>query len=584
MNQGLKRLLKGAGFSGGALLVGIFFGIFLTPYMLATLGERAYGIYVCASLFAGWCGLLDFGLTTTTSRFVTKYYALDDWDGLNEIGSTAIVLFGALSAAVALTALVACGVASFFATGPDAPTLATALFCSGVSFAISKVSDGVCGVLRGALRQELTGGTVFVFRILFGVVNFAILFFGGRVVALVVGNAVLTLLQLGVYVALLRAAVPRFRFSLRSFRRGRVRELFEYGVFAFLAQVGETAVDRSDLLLISAFMSLNDVARYNLVVVTLCSYLTSFIRETSTWQTNWFAKLAASTEATSKNDAASMQDESDKNDATSTVEETAKNDAAPTSEETEKGDATSLNAGEKRTRCGNDGCDVALSGEFFASRAAIHRAAIYWTLFLAGGVLAFGRAFVERWIGAAYLDVFPALALCVVATALYRGSSETNARALQGVARHRVLAVGAILHGAANVVWSVVFIYCGLGLYGVALGTVLPGVAIHFGWLPNATCRLLGERRRTYWARYIKTTALGVAALAGPFAVVWSCVKPNYYSICAWGVFYVVGGAAALFALGTTGAEKRALVRRLQKRRDAASMNNVENGAKKDVA
>lgn len=561
MNQGLKRLLKGAGFSGGALLVGIFFGIFLTPYMLATLGERAYGIYVCASLFAGWCGLLDFGLTTTTSRFVTKYYALDDWDGLNEIGSTAIVLFGALSAAVVLTALVACGAASLFATGPDAPTLATALFCSGVSFAISKVSDGVCGVLRGALRQELTGGTVFVFRILFGVVNFAILFFGGRVVALVVGNAVLTLLQLGVYVALLRAAVPRFRFSLRSFRRGRVRELFEYGVFAFLAQVGETAVDRSDLLLISAFMSLNDVARYNLVVVTLCSYLTSFIRETSTWQTNWFAKLAAST-----------QDKSDEND------------AASTAEETEKGDAASLNAGEKRTRCGNDGCDVALSGEFFASRAAIHRASIYWTLFLAGGVLAFGRAFVERWIGAAYLDVFPELALCVVATALYRGSSETNARALQGVARHRVLAVGAILHGAANVVLSVVFIYCGLGLYGVALGTVLPGVAIHFGWLPNATCRFLGERRRTYWARYLKTTALGVAALAVPFAVVWNCVKPNYCSICAWSVFYVVVGAAALFALGTTGVEKRALGERIRKGRNAAATDKTKDVARQDVA
>ncbi|MBQ7030625.1 MAG: hypothetical protein IJN32_10310 [Thermoguttaceae bacterium] len=312
--------------------------------------------------------------------------------------------------------------------------------------------------------------------------------------------------------------------------------------------------------------------------------MTSFIRETSPWQTNWFAKLAASTETTLKSDAASTAKKTSKNDAASTAEEREKNDAASTSKEPENNDAPSLNAGEKRTRCGNDGCNVALSGEFFASRAAIHRASIYWTLFLAGGVLAFGRAFVERWIGAAYLDVFPALALCVVATALYRGSSETNARALQGVARHRVLAVGAILHGAANVVLSVVFIYCGLGLYGVALGTVLPGVAIHFGWLPNATCRLLGERRRTYWARYIKTTALGVAALAGPFAVALNYVKPDYYSICAWGVFYGVVGAAALFALGTTEAEKRALVRRLQKRRDAASMNNAENGAKKDVA
>ncbi|MBR4833228.1 MAG: oligosaccharide flippase family protein [Thermoguttaceae bacterium] len=556
MNQGLKRLLKGAGFSGGALLVGIFFGIFLTPYTLATLGERAYGIYVCASLFAGWCGLLDFGLTTTTSRFVTRYCAIDDWDGLNEIGSTAIVLFGALSAAVVSTAFVACGAAFFFATGADAPTLAAALFCSGVSFAISKVSDGVCGVLRGALRQELTGATVFVFRILFGVVNFAILFFGGRVVALVVGNAVLTLLQLVVYIALMRAAVPRFHFSFRSFRPERVRELFEYGVFAFLAQLGETAVDRSDLLLISAFMSLNDVARYNLVVVTLCSYLTSFVRETSTWQTNWFAKLAASTAETQKIDATSMK----KNEGTSS----------------DKIYSKSRKGRGERNHCEKVGCEATLSAEFFASRAAIHRASICWTLFLSGGVLAFGRAFVERWIGAAYLDVFPALCLCVVATALYRGSSETNARALQGVARHRVLAVGAILHGAANVLLSLLFIRCGLGLYGVALGTVLPGVAIHFGWLPNATCRLLGERRRTYWSRCFKATARGVAALVVPFATVWNCVKPDYYSICCWGVFYVVVGGAALFALETTGEEKRALGRLIRKRRDGASMNGAQ--------
>ncbi|MBR4976464.1 MAG: hypothetical protein IKY61_05365, partial [Thermoguttaceae bacterium] len=247
-------------------------------------------------------------------------------------------------------------------------------------------------------------------------------------------------------------------------------------------------------------------------------------------------------------------------------------------------DATSTNGNGSRKPCENDGRGVALSAEFFASRAAIHRASIAWTLFLAGGVLAFGRAFIERWIGAAYLDVFPALVLCVAATALYRGSSETNARALQGVARHRVLAVGAILHGAANVLLSVLFIRCGFGLSGVALGTVLPGVAIHFGWLPNATCRLLGERRRTYWARYVKATAVSVAALALPFALVWRCVKPNYCSICGWCVFYVGVGAAFLFVLATTGEEKRALFRRLRKRRDAASKSGNENVVKKDVA
>lgn len=91
--------------------------------------------------------------------------------------------------------------------------------------------------LRRAARRVAAGargGDRFVFRILFGVVDFAILFFGGRVVAPVVENAVLTFLQLTVYIATLRAAVPRFRFSIRSFRRERV-EIFSIFTEKFLA-------------------------------------------------------------------------------------------------------------------------------------------------------------------------------------------------------------------------------------------------------------------------------------------------------------------------------------------------------------
>ena len=112
MTHPLKRLLQGAGFSLSALLVGIIFGLFLTPYLVRSLGEASYGVYALASLFAGWCGLLDFGLTTTTSRYVTSFFTRQDWRGLNEIGSTAIILFGGISALVFLLACAAFGFAS----------------------------------------------------------------------------------------------------------------------------------------------------------------------------------------------------------------------------------------------------------------------------------------------------------------------------------------------------------------------------------------------------------------------------------------------------------------------------------------
>ena len=107
MKKPSTRLLEGAWLSCGALVVRIGFGLFLTPYMLSALGDQSYGVFALASLFAGWCGLLDFGLTTTTSRFVTRCYTRQDWRGMNEIGSTAIVLFGGISGLVFLTSCAA---------------------------------------------------------------------------------------------------------------------------------------------------------------------------------------------------------------------------------------------------------------------------------------------------------------------------------------------------------------------------------------------------------------------------------------------------------------------------------------------
>lgn len=530
MKTPLLRLLQGAGLSCGALVVGVAFGLFLTPYMLTCLGDRAYGVFALASVFAGWCGLLDFGLTTTTSRYITRYYVKGDQVGVNETGSTAIVLFGGISALVFLLACGAFGLASLFGDRFDETgLLGAALFFAGASFAVSKISDGVCGVLKGALRQELTGGTVFIFRILFGLVNFAILFLGGRLIALFVGNLVLTILQLCVYILLTRRAVPSFRFSFSSFRKKRVRSLFRYSFFAFLAQAGEIAVNRSDLIIIAALMSMADVARYNLVVVTLVSYFNSFLYETSSWETNWFARLAAL--------------------------ETTEEDAL------EQGTSPQTTPGQAR-----------LSDAFYESRSAITRASIYGSVFMAFGLLMFGRPFIERWIGAEYLDAFPALALCGVAAGLYRGSAETNARLLQGVARHRVLAVGAMLHGLLNVALSVLFVRLGLGLLGVALGTVLPGLAIHYFWIPNATCRLIGEKKRVYWARQIKTTVVAVAATILPGWIVLRFAAPEYWRLAILAVVSFCLYVATVYAFGLTRDErlsaKALLLRRFARDRE----------------
>lgn len=485
----------------------------MTPYLLASLGDAVYGVYALSSLFAGWCGLLDFGLTTTTSRYITRYFTQGDDCAVNETGSTAIVLFGGISAFIFLLACASWGVALLFGDRFDETgLLGGALFFSGASFAVSKISDGVCGVIKGALHQELTGGTVFLFRILYGVLNFTILWFGGRLFALLIGNFCLTFLQLVVYIFLCRRAVPKFQFAFRNFRKKRVHSLFSYSFFTFLAQAGEIAVNRSDLVIIAVLLSMEDVARYNLVVVTLVSYFNSFLCETSSWQTNWFARFSA-LEGSSEQGGCFV-----------------------------KGEKSDVSHGANEYK--------RFSDAFYESRDRILRVSVYASIFMAFGLIFWGRAFITRWVGIDYLDAFPALVVYTIAIGCYRGSAETNTRLLQGLARHQILGIAALLHGFLNIILSVILLKMGFGLIGVAFGSVFPGLLIYYCWIPNVVCRLVGESRVLYWIRQIKTTLIAILSLIIPYFLTIFFVEPSYVNIFILAVLSAVLYSVTLYWFG----------------------------------
>lgn len=534
MKKPSTRLLEGAWLSCGALVVRIGFGLFLTPYMLSALGDQAYGVFALASLFAGWCGLLDFGLTTTTSRFVTRYYTRRDWVGMNEIGSTAIVLFGGISVLVFLTSCAAYGAAFFIGSQIDETgTLGVALFFAGLAFAISKISDGFCGVLRGALRQEITGVVSLLTRIAYGVVNVATLWFGGGVVALLIANALLTLAQLIAWLAIVRRVVPEFQFSLHFFRRRRIRALFNYGLFTFLAQVGEILVTRSDLILIAILLSMADVTRYNLVIVVLTSYYNSFLTEGSSWETNWFAHLGA---------------------------------LERTTEDSKTEEKKTSFSSVFRAMLGDTDRVERLSESFHESRALITRASTYGGIFGAFSILILGRFFIERWIGTEYLDEYWPLAIVVASQGLYRGASEVNMRLLQGLARHESLALGALLHGVFNVLLSVVLVKAGWGLHGIAIGTAFPGLIIYYLWLPNVVCLMIGENRFEYWKRQISSTLIAVGGLILPGYWCLRFCQPTYWSIVLCGALSFFFYALWVMALGMSQGERDRARAALKKR------------------
>ena len=122
----LRSLLTGAFLQVITYLTGIALGLFLTPYLLHTLGERHYAIFLVAGLFTNWCGLIDFGMTTAVSRFVTYYHSVGDERGVGQIANTALVILSLL----ALAAVCAGGIAALVARLGWSQTPDIHLFCA----------------------------------------------------------------------------------------------------------------------------------------------------------------------------------------------------------------------------------------------------------------------------------------------------------------------------------------------------------------------------------------------------------------------------------------------------------------------
>lgn len=71
---------RGGHFKSGAVLSYLTLGtncivsIFFTPFMIRILGESEYGLYQMIGSFAGYLSILDMGMSSAVTKYVSKYY------------------------------------------------------------------------------------------------------------------------------------------------------------------------------------------------------------------------------------------------------------------------------------------------------------------------------------------------------------------------------------------------------------------------------------------------------------------------------------------------------------------------------
>ena len=93
----------------GALLSYVSLGlssiisILYTPIMLALLGQSEYGLFNLSNSIIGYLGVLDFGLGHAVVRYTSKYRALEDKDGEQNLHGMFIIIYSFLACVIIIT-------------------------------------------------------------------------------------------------------------------------------------------------------------------------------------------------------------------------------------------------------------------------------------------------------------------------------------------------------------------------------------------------------------------------------------------------------------------------------------------------
>jgi len=233
--------------------ISILVSLFLSPFIVRTLGDSMYGVWVLLISLTGYYGLLDLGVRGAVTQYVARYKAKGDEDGVNRTLNTSLAFLGACSGIVLLAAGL---VVVYLPAMIDVPAerVANARWAAGVLgvlFALTPLMAVWGAMMIACERFDLSNGVGIFVQLLRASATVAALLMGYGVVGLAVVQLASQALGWLLRYRISRRLVPEFRFAASCVSRASLRELFGFGVFAFIARLCTQIVDFADVILIA---------------------------------------------------------------------------------------------------------------------------------------------------------------------------------------------------------------------------------------------------------------------------------------------------------------------------------------------
>jgi O-antigen/teichoic acid export membrane protein len=436
-------------------------GFFLSPFVLHHLGNVAYGVWVLAMSVGAYLGLLDLGMQSSVLRFVSKGHTQGDHQGASEAVSAALWVRLQISAlAIVLSIGLAVAFPHVFKVPADLTSDARkAILLIGINAAISMSIGVVGGVLSALNRYDLQNYVIFATMALRVTCVIAVLRTGHGIVAIAICDLIAALFGNVLLVWIARRLYPELQVQLKKPKKETLQKIWSYSWYAFLTTVAVQLVYQSDNLVVGAFIP----AASAMEAVTFYAIANSLCR---------YATQVVSSMGTTFVPAASTYEAA--------------------------GDSASL-------------LGLYKNGT---------RATMMISLPILVTLVVRGPSFIGLWMGPQYAHKSGTVLIILASSLFFSYANRTAGSIAFGIEKHKEMAIWSVGEGVANLTLSIILVHW-YGIYGVAVGTLIPSLVIQVGLWPRHISKLVG---------------------LSAFEVLWNVWMPMFLSVIPF--------AAATYAVG----------------------------------
>lgn len=241
-------------------------GLLLTPRILHSLGDEAFGIWVLTTTLVFYSGVLDIGLRASVIRYLSYHHALHNESAANEIVATAFYFYLCGSVLiVSATFALAPWLPTFFSVHRNLVSEFRDLFVlAGLIQAVTFVLEVFVGTVQAAARFDQVYTLRIASLILRALLVLAVLRAGGQLFAVGAAAVVPDLLFYCAHVPIALRLMPRMNLHPRWCRRTVLRDMLGYGSISFTVAIAQRLRDNFYPAIIAKILTAQAVTLFSL--------------------------------------------------------------------------------------------------------------------------------------------------------------------------------------------------------------------------------------------------------------------------------------------------------------------------------